>query len=138
MPYRRGSGSIVDAIFSVGRDGALDLSKRHVNFTSLHFPDMMEERGFPEVRASLGLSGQGGSQLDWKFRDDGYSLWGALARYMEAVVVRIYTSDLALARDTALQVNTPLLPWLLLDCLCPRGGLKVLARRVTCRASPPS
>lgn len=99
----KGSGSIVDAIFSVGRDGALDLSKRHVNFTSLHFPDMMEERGFPEVRASLGLSGQGGSQLDWKFRDDGYSLWGALARYMEAVVVRIYTSDLALARDTALQ-----------------------------------
>ena len=47
---------MVEAVFSVGRDGAMDLGKRLVNFNSLNFPDMMEERGFPEVRASSALS----------------------------------------------------------------------------------
>ena len=99
---------MVEAVFSVGRDGAMDLGKRLVDFNSLNFPDMMEERGFPEVRASTTLSArrvQGGRQFDWKFRDDGYRLWGALARYLEAIVARLYTSDWRVAGDTALQVS---------------------------------
>ena len=48
--------SMVEAVFSVGRDGAMDLGKRLVNFNSLNFPDMMEERGFPEVRPASALS----------------------------------------------------------------------------------
>ena len=41
--------SIVEQTFSVGREGAAALGLASSNFSLLHFPNMMEDRGFPEV-----------------------------------------------------------------------------------------
>ena len=41
--------SIVEQTFSVGREGAAFLASKSSNFSLLHFPSIMEERGFPKV-----------------------------------------------------------------------------------------
>ena len=41
--------SIVEQTFSVGREGAVALGAANFNFSILDFPNLMEERGFPEV-----------------------------------------------------------------------------------------
>ena len=45
--------SIVEQTFSVGREGAAFLASKSSNFSLLHFPSMMEQRGFPEVLSFL-------------------------------------------------------------------------------------
>ena len=78
--------SIVEQTFSVGREGAAFLASKSSNFSLLHFPSMMEERGFPEVLSESVFVlmptclMQGDSKLDYLFRDDGYKLWRALER----------------------------------------------------------
>ena len=78
--------SIVEQTFSVGREGAAALGLASSNFSLLHFPNMMEDRGFPEVIFFSFVVliflcfFQGGDKLRYHFRDDGFRLWTALKR----------------------------------------------------------
>jgi len=85
--------SIVEQTFSVGRKGAAFLASKSSNFSLLHFPSMMERRGFPE----------GDSKLNYLFRDDGYKLWRALERYVYGVIRDMYVTDRKVMSDTKLQ-----------------------------------
>jgi hypothetical protein len=84
--------SIVERVFSVGREGAMTLGQNTMNFSTLDFPAGLAERGLGE---DVGL--------EFHYRGDGLRLWVALHRYLTAVVDREFRSDSAVARDTALQ-----------------------------------
>ena len=92
------SDSIVDDLFSVGLSGAIELIRKHSNFSNLHFPKTMEERGFPEDESD-GLR-------NFFFRKDGYKLWHILKRYVHGIVYKIYPRDSSVKQDKMLQEYT--------------------------------
>jgi len=88
----------VQSMFSVGRDGAMQLiseeMSQHYSWPKESFPTMMEARGFPQNKSD-GLK-------DFHYRDDGFKLWDALHRYVEGVVQVAYPSEQAIEEDEKL------------------------------------
>ena len=89
---------LVDDLFSVGLVGALELIRKHSNFSNLNFPKTMEERGLPEDESD-GLK-------DFFFRSDGYKLWHIIKNYVRGIVYRIYPNDSSVKQDAKLQEYT--------------------------------
>jgi len=85
----------VQKLFPIELGGGLKLTVIRFNFTNLDFPKQMLERGFPRDKTD-GVSG-------FYYRDDSYALWDILLQFVNSVVNHIYTSDLAVIRDTQLQ-----------------------------------
>ena len=90
---------ILDAITSVGLTGSLDLMMEGYqkwDFRKDSFPKALERRGFFENKTNDHLS-------RFYFRDDGFQVWNAMARYCRQVVQSIYENDLAVQSDPQLQ-----------------------------------
>jgi len=89
-------GSSVQKMFSVGRDGAMQLVSEEMSnrydWSKVAFPTMMEDRGFNK---SDGMRG-------YYYRDDGFELWDALHQYVEGVVNYTYPSDKEVREDKSL------------------------------------
>lgn len=86
------TGSIADSSFAVGLKGALKLGGNS-SFEELDFPAMMEKRGFAKDV----------SFPNFNFKVDGFKLWEALEKYIEAVVKDLYDSDLDVEDDPSIQ-----------------------------------
>jgi len=90
--------SLVQQQFSVGRDGAMQLISEEMSnkyfWQNMTFPKMMEERGFPKNKSD-GVE-------NYYYRDDGFTLWDALHKYVKGVVEHRYHSDKDVAEDEAL------------------------------------
>lgn len=65
------------------------------DFIKSSFPEQLKSRGFDEERTDE-LEGY------W-YREDGFKVWNAIGRYVEAVVKCTYHNDEALRKDTDLQ-----------------------------------
>ena len=93
------NGSLVNAIFSVGRDGALkmvsDNSWKAFNFQEGAFPRMMAERGFPQEESD--------GVVDYFYRRDGFKLWDILFKYVTGIVNKEFKDDLDVEKDEALK-----------------------------------
>merc|ERR1712037_662041 len=89
-------GSSVQKMFSVGRDGAMQLVSEEMSqrydWSAVAFPTMMEDRGFSKTD---GLKG-------YYYRDDGFDLWDALYQFVEGVVKHTYLSDKEVREDNSL------------------------------------
>lgn len=87
-----------DRTFATGTAQALEMflgAWEKYDFFARAFPAELAARGFDEARSD-GLDG-------YYFRDDGFLLWNALGRYVEAIVSHFYADDAAVAADAALQ-----------------------------------
>lgn len=92
------NNSLVQTMFSVGRNGALQLISEEMSrsgWAALDFPSTMEERGFPQNKSD--------NVTNYYYRDDGFALWDALHKYVEGVVHWAYPSDQAIEADERLK-----------------------------------
>ena len=86
-----------DRTFSTGTAQALEMflaAWKKYDFFERAFPAELAARGFDEAKSD-GLE-------DYYFREDGFLVWNAIGRYVQAVVEKFYASDAAVSADASL------------------------------------